>query len=118
LEKISNSQITLTDSSSNPLKSFQANNRIQIVGSIKNEQTFDQKFIYLIQIKDQNDSVVSLSWMSGELSEKQNLDVSQSWLPKNSGTFFIESFVWNSLKDQIALSQSISDSVIIEKSKV
>jgi hypothetical protein len=114
LEKISNSQITLTDSSSNPLKSFQANKRIQIVGSIINEQIFDQKFIYLIQIKDQNDSVVSLSWMSGELSGTQNLSVSQSWLPKNSGTFLIESFVWNSLEDQIALSQSMSRSVIIE----
>jgi hypothetical protein len=114
LEKLTNSQIILTDSSGNPLKSFQANKRIQIVGSIKNEQLLDQKFIYLIQIKDQNDSVVSLSWMSGELSGTQNLSVSQSWLPKNSGTFLIESFVWNSLEDQIALSQSISSTVIIE----
>ena len=114
LEKISNSQITLTDSSSNPLKSFQANNRIQIVGSVTNEQNFDQKFVYLIQVKDHNNSVVSLSWMSGELSGKQNLSVSQSWLPKNSGTFFIESYVWNSLEDQIALSQPISNSIIVE----
>jgi len=114
LEKLTNSQITLTDSSGKPLESFQENNRIQIGGSIKNEQNFDQKFIYLIQIKDQNDSVVSLSWMSGELSGTQNLSVSQSWLPKNSGTFLIESYVWNSLEDQIALSQSMSRSVIIE----
>ena len=114
LEKISNSQITFTDSSNNPLNSFQANNRIQIVGSVTNEQNFDQKFVYLIQVKDHNNSVVSLSWMSGELSGKQNLSVSQSWLPKNSGAFFIESYVWNSLEDQIALSQSISNSVIVE----
>ncbi len=114
LGKISNSQITLTDSSSNPLKSFQANNRIQIVGSVTNEQNFDQKFVYLIQVKDHNNSVVSLSWMSGELSGKQNLSVSQSWLPKNSGTFFIESYVWNSLEDQIALSQPMSNSIIVE----
>ncbi len=114
LGKISNSQITLTDSSSNPLKSFQANNRIQIVGSVTNEQNFDQKFVYLIQVKDHNNSVVSLSWMSGELSGKQNLSISQSWLPKNSGTFFIESYVWNSLDDQIALSQPISNSIIVE----
>jgi hypothetical protein len=114
LGKISNSQITLTDSSSNPLKSFQANNRIQIVGSVTNEQNFDQKFVYLIQVKDHNNSVVSLSWMSGELSGYQNLDVSQSWLPKNSGKYFIESYVWNSLEEQIALSQPISNSIIVE----
>ncbi len=114
LEKLTNSQITLTDSSGNPLKSFQTNNRIQIVGSITNEQTFNQKFVYLVQIKNHDNSVVSLSWMSGELSGYQNLDVSQSWLPKNSGTFFIETYVWNSLEDQIPLSQFTSTSVTIE----
>jgi len=114
LEKLTNSQITLTDSSGKPLKSFQTNNRIQIVGSITNEQTFNQKFVYLVQIKNHDNSVVSLSWMSGELSGYQNLDVSQSWLPKNSGTFFIETYVWNSLEDQIPLSQFTSVSVIIE----
>jgi hypothetical protein len=114
LEKLTNSQFTLADSSGKPLESFQVNKRIQIVGSIKNEQLFDQKFVYLIQVKDQTGSVVSLSWMSGKLSEKQNLGVSQSWLPKNPGTFFIESYVWNSLEDQIALSQSLSSSVIIQ----
>jgi len=114
LEKLTNSQITLTDSSGKPLKSFPANNRIQIVGTITNEQTFNQKFVYLVQIKNHDNSVVSLSWMSGELSGYQNLDVSQSWLPKNSGTFFIETYVWNSLEDQIPLSQFTSTSVTIE----
>jgi hypothetical protein len=114
LEKLTNSQITLSDSSGKPLNSFQVNNRIQIVGSIENEQLFDQKFVYLVQVKDLDGSVVSLSWISGELTGKQNLAVSQSWLPKNSGTFLIESYVWNSLEGQIALSHPISHSVIIE----
>ena len=113
LEKLTNSPITLTDNSGKPVKSFKEKNRIQIVGSIKNEQIFDQKFVYLIQVKDHNDSVVSLSWMSGELSGNQSLDVSQSWLPKNSGTFSIEAFVWNSIEDQIALAQSTTTSIII-----
>jgi len=52
--------------------------------------------------------------MSGELSGEQNLDISQSWIPENSGTFSIESFVWNSLEEQIALSQPKTYSVIIE----
>ena len=114
LEKLTNSQISLTDGTGKILTSFQENNRIQIVGSIKNEQIFNQKFVYLVQVKDENGFVVSLSWLSGELTGEQNLDVSQSWLPKNSGNFFIESFIWNSLIDQIPLSQSISKSVIIE----
>ncbi len=114
LEKLTNSQITLTDSLGKPLTSLQENNRIQIVGSIKNEQNFNQKFVYLIQVKDHTNTVISLSWITGELSGKQNLDVSQSWLPLNSGSFFIETYVWNSLEDQIALSNSKSISIIIE----
>lgn len=115
LEKITNSQIALTDSSGKPLDSFKENNRIQIVGSIKNEQVFDQKFVYLIQIKDDSNTVVYLSWMSGQLTGQQNLDVSLSWLPRNSGSFSIESYVWNSLEEQMALSQSTSHSVIVDK---
>ena len=114
LERLTNSPITLMDSLGTSLKSFQVNNRIQIVGSITNEQNFDQKFVYLVQVKNHNDTVESISWIAGELSGQQNLDVSQSWLPKNSGTFFIETYVWNSLDDQIPLSQFTSTSVIIE----
>ena len=114
LDRLTNSPITLTDSLGTPLKSFQANNRIQIVGSITNEQNFEQKFVYLVQVKDHNNTVESISWIGGVLSEHQNLDVSQSWLPKNSGTFLIETYVWNSLDDQIPLSQFISTSVTIE----
>ena len=114
LKKLTNSPISLTDSSGKPVISFQEEKQIQIVGSIKNEQIFDQKFVYLIQIKDHNDSVVSLSWMSGELTGNQSLDVSQSWLPKNSGSFSIEAFVWNSIEDQKALAGSTTTSIIIE----
>ncbi|MDH3677663.1 MAG: hypothetical protein OEQ12_05100 [Nitrosopumilus sp.] len=114
LEKLTNSQIILADRSGKPLDSFQVNKRIQIVGSIKNEQNFDQKFVYLIQIKNNEHSVVSLSWITGELSGNQSLDVSQSWLPKNFGSFLIESYVWNSLEEQIALSQPVSTTIIVE----
>ena len=114
LEKLTISPIILTDSSGKPKKSFQENNQIQIVGSIKNEQIINQKFVLLIQIKDDNESVESISWMSGELSGSQILDVSQSWLPKKSGIFSIETFVWNSIKDQIALTPSRDISIIIE----
>ncbi len=114
LEKLTISSILLTDSSGKPKKSFQENNQIQIVGSIKNEQIINQKFVLLIQIKDNNESVESISWMSGELSGNQILDVSQSWLPQNSGIFSIETFVWNSIEDQIALTPSRDTSILIE----
>ena len=113
LQKIINNPIFLADSSGNPTDILQENNRLQIVGTITNEQSFKQTFVYLIQIKDQNNSVVSLSWISGELSGNQNLELSQSWLPKQSGSYLIETFVWNSLEKQIALSKPTSTSITI-----
>ena len=83
--------------------------QIQIVGSLSNTQDFDQKFVYLFQVKNSQNYVESLSWIQGQLSSGQNLDVSQSWIPKNSGDYTIETFVWTSLKDPTALSDSLQD---------
>ncbi len=60
------------------------------------------------------DFVESISWIQGELSAKQSLDVSQSWVPKKSGTYQIETFVWNSLNDPMALASVMSTSIIVE----
>ena len=68
----------------------------------------------MIQIKDQNERVVSLSWISGNIAGNQNLDLSQSWLPKNSGNYNVETFVWTSFSEQIPLSNSTSTPLVIE----
>lgn len=114
LDRVTNSDISLSDGTGKTITSFQSGNQIQIVGSITNEQNFNQKFIYLIQVKDSNNYVVSISWISGELSELQSLDVSQSWLPKKNGTFVIESFVWDSLENQIPLSKPAKNSITVQ----
>lgn len=114
LNRVTSSEISFSDGSGNPLNSFDSKKQIQIVGSITNNQIFDQEFIYLIQIKDENNSVVSISWISGKLSPSQNLNVSQSWIPKFSGNFSIETFVWDSLENQAPLTKSVSSSVIVQ----
>ena len=111
---LENSEINISDSFGNNLGSFSPNQQVQIVGSLSNLQEFDQKFVYLFQVKNSQNYVVSLSWIQGQLSSGQNLDVSQSWLPKNSGDYVIETFVWTSLKDPNALSNSISRSISVE----
>lgn len=113
-QRLENSEINISDSFGNNLESFSSNQQVQIVGSLSNMQEFDQKFVYLFQVKNSQNYVVSLSWIQGQLSSGQNLDVSQSWLPKNSGDYIIETFVWTSLKDPTALSDSITRSISVE----
>ncbi len=111
---LENSQILLSDSLGNQLLSFSSNNQMQIVGTITNDQNFKQKFVYLFQVKNANDSVESNSWIQGELSPKQSLDVSQSWIPEKSGTYQIETFVWNSLNNPMVLAPIMSTSIVVE----
>ena len=87
---------------------------MQMVGTITNDHNFKQKFVYLFQVKNSADFVESISWIQGELSPQQSLDVSQSWIPTKSGTYQIETFVWNSLNNPMALAPVRSTSIVVE----
>jgi len=79
--------------------------QIQISADITNNQKRSQNFVYLIQIKNDADFVVSLGWISGQLTPDQRLTPSLSWTPNNSGKYTAEIFVWGGLKNHNALSE-------------
>jgi hypothetical protein len=113
IERIKNSSIAFSDGFGNSLQSFSQNSQMQIVGTISNEHDFKQKFVYVFQVKNDKNAVESLSWIQGEISSKQSLDVSQSWIPKKSGIYEIETFVWSSINDPTALSPFMSTLITI-----
>ncbi|MHA7647832.1 hypothetical protein [Nitrosopumilus sp. S4] len=104
IDRLENSPVFLSDSLGNHLQSISESNQVQIVGSVTNEQNFMQKFVYIFQVKNSDNYVESISWIQGEISPNQILDLSQSWTPLKSGKYQIETFVWTSLKDPTALS--------------
>ena len=114
LQRLTSLPISLSDAFGNPLTSFSTYDQIQIVGTVSNEQNFKQKFVYLFQVKDENNSVVSVSWIQSEISENQNLDVSQSWIPTASGKYTIETYIWSSLVNMSPLSPSLSKTIIVQ----
>ena len=81
------------------------NQQIQISSDITNHQIKSQNFVYLVQIKNDADFVVSLGWISGQLTPEQELSPSLSWTPTNSGKYTAEIFVWEGLKNHSALSE-------------
>lgn len=114
IDRIDNLPIQFSDALGNSLESFSPDNPLQIVGTIINPNEFDQKFVYLFQVKNENNIVESISWIQGELSSGQSLDVSQSWIPKSSGNYKIETFVWNSLGDPTVLGPIMSSLITVE----
>ncbi|MFQ5497491.1 MAG: hypothetical protein ACE5DU_06355 [Nitrosopumilus sp.] len=81
------------------------NQQIQISADIINHQEKSQNFVYLVQIKDEDGFIVSLGWISGQLTPDQKLNPSLSWTPNDSGEFIAEIFVWEGLKNHIALTE-------------
>ncbi|MCV0410060.1 MAG: hypothetical protein K5783_04320 [Nitrosopumilus sp.] len=79
------------------------NQQIQISADIINNQEKSQNFVYLVQIKNENDFIVSLGWISGQLTPNQKLNPSLSWTPNDSGEFVAEIFVWEGLVNHSAL---------------
>ena len=113
IQRISVEDVFFADSFGIPIEPT-INEQIQIVGMVNNNQNYDQSFVYIIQVRDQDRTVVSLSWIQGELTSNQRLELSQSWTPTGASNYVIETFVWNSLKDQIPLSPNSSLSYFIQ----
>ena len=61
-------------------------------------------WVYIVQIADANGAVVDLNFSTGSLVKNQTLTTALFWTPYNYGTYKIETYVWNNLKDIDALS--------------
>ena len=114
LDRIAIDNSFIADRSGNLISDPTINEQFQIVGAVANNQNYKQPFVFIIQIKEQDESVALLSWIQGELTPNQNLELSQSWTPIKSGNYTIETYVWNSFKDSIPLSPINKQSFFIE----
>jgi len=82
--------------------------QVQIVSDVTNKVNKDQAFAYLVQIQDNNGITLSLSWITGSLLPNQNMSLSQSWIPKSSGTYTAQIFVWQGVTNPDALSPPLA----------
>ncbi len=78
--------------------------QVMIMADLSNGQDRDQKFAYIVQIRDENGVVTSLSWITGSLTPGQSFSPALSWTPISAGTYTIQIFVWESLNNPDALS--------------
>ncbi|KEQ55749.1 hypothetical protein AAA799E16_00739 [Marine Group I thaumarchaeote SCGC AAA799-E16] len=104
LERVSLSDPGLENAFGAPIvENVNVYHQIQISADIQNNQKKSQTVVYLVQVKDDKGFVVSLGWISGQLTSLQKLTPSLSWVPEREGEFFAEIYVWEGLKNQNAL---------------
>jgi len=72
------------------------NQHVQITADIKNNQDKVQKFVYIVQVKNQVGVVISLGWINGlSLEPGQTFSPALSWTPLVSNEYTAEIFVWD-----------------------
>jgi len=80
--------------------------KFQISAKITNNQEKSQNFVYIVQIKNNADFVVSLTTIAGvELNPHQKFSLSLPWIPYESGEFTAEIYVWDELVNHNALTE-------------
>ena len=82
------------------------NEKIEITMDFTNDSDVQQSFALIVQIKDSNNTTISLSHVTGMLGAGQTLDQILSYTPTNPGTYTVEKFLWDNFADPTALTDS------------
>ena len=98
-------------------KTLLVDEQIMIMTDISNNQDVQQNFAYLTQVKNDDQVVISLSWLTGSLSPRQMFSPAQSWIPTEPGIYHIQVFVWESITNPEALSPPLSMIVNVSDQK-
>ena len=79
------------------------NEKIEITMDFTNDSDVQQSFALIVQIKDSNNTTISLSHVTGMLGAGQTLDQVLSYTPSESGSYTVEKFLWNDFSNPTAL---------------
>jgi len=86
-----------------------------VIGDKLFEKPPEIEYTHIIQIKDDQGFVNDLIFTSGVATDIST-DIEISWIPKKSGTYTIENFIWSSLDNPVIVTVPSFLSVIVEES--
>jgi len=113
-ERLIMDEVDILTQNGNSIEELDVGETGMIFSKVKNKLDFTQNFTYIVQIKDENNDVISLSWVTGQVIPSQELGMSVSWIAEKSGKYSIERFIWNSVKDAMPLTDVISTEILIK----
>ena len=101
LDKISVSNPRLVNTvSQNIISDVLVGQKVEITTDLQNNNSEDeQPFIYLVQIKNENNSIISISWISGSLAPFQSYAPSMAFKPEFSGNYTVEILILESIEN-------------------
>jgi len=103
-EKISLSNLQMVDQLGSRMSGVSVGEQVVLQSSVRNNQGIEQKFAYIMQIKDSDGATVMIAWINGEIPSGKTFDVGLSWIPENKGSYKADVFVWQSVANPLPLS--------------
>ena len=113
-ERLTMNEINILSQNGEMIEELYIGQTGMIFSNIKNVIDYSQEFTYIVQIKNEDNNVVSLSWVTGDIISSQELGMSVSWMPQEPGKYSVDRFVWNSIKAAIPLTDTVSTEVLIQ----
>ena len=114
LDRVLISSQRLVNAFGNPVfEHVNVNQQVQISADIANGQDQSQPFVYIVQIRDSDGVIISVTWITGLLNPIQSFSPAISWNPDTSGTYTAEIFVWESLSNRDALSEMVTIKITV-----
>ncbi len=112
LEKVSLSETGLVNRSGTSIgPNVNINQQALVSSKITNMQDTSQDFIYIVQIKNEDDIVIKIGWITGNLTKQQKFVPAVSWVPTTQGTFTVEIYVWDGLDQKKHNYEALTDVV-------
>ena len=108
LERAPAANARVVDAFGNSLSEVSVDQQVQIEADLVNGTGGDQSFAYLVQVQDGNGVTVSLAWITGSLAAGQSFSPALSWIPSDAGSYEATVFVWESVDNPSALSDTVS----------
>ena len=110
---IAMTQPIMVDTSGQKITSFHAGQQIGVESTLTNNGQSEQKFAYMVQVLGSNGETEYFESTSASMLPNQAFTTSQVWIPKNTGQYIIEVFVWNSLSSAIPLTNVSQIPIIV-----
>ena len=103
----------MVDTSGQKISYFHVGSQIGVQSILTNHGKSEQKFSYVVQVLDKNGATDFLEVFSASMLPNQSFTASQVWIPKTTGQYTVQVFVWDSLSSAIPLTDVLNTKIMV-----
>lgn len=111
--EVTTSDFKIVNSLNQTIYSPVVDQQLNLQTAMHNSSKKDVDWAYLVQIIDPKGAISDLNYATGSLVTNQTLTAALSWTPHASGTYTIQVFVWDNLRDINPLAPMSSHTVTV-----